>query len=82
MYDRKFANKEERLANLHTIVNHLSNEATYRPEIKNTLIHYINLRDQVSMELEHMYCQRFNKTQSDTTVKAEKLKQLISSIKG
>lgn len=82
MYDKKFASKEERLANLHIIVNHLSNEVSYRPEIKNTLVHYINLRDQVSMELEHMYCQRFNKqSKENIQVQADRLKNLLDSLK-
>jgi hypothetical protein len=69
MYNKKFASKEERLANLHIIVNHLANEVKYRPEIKNTLVHYIHLRDQVSMELEIMYCDRFNKENKTQNVK-------------
>ena len=80
MYDRKFASKEERLANLHVIVTHLANEASYRPEVKNTLKHYINVRDQLSMELEHMYCELFNK-RIDPIEQSEKLKQLIGSLK-
>lgn len=77
MYDKKFASKEERLANLHVIVTHLANEASYRPEVKNTLKHYINVRDQLSMELEHMYCERFNKTQSDVS----QFKTLLARLK-
>lgn len=80
MYDKKFASKEERLANLHIIVNHLASEVTYRPEIKNTLVHYINLRDQISMELEHMYCECFNK-KINPEMSAIKLKEMLSSLK-
>ncbi len=82
MYNKKFASKEERLANLHIIVNHLSNEVTYRPEIKNTLVHYINLRDQISMELEIMYCERFHKqSKENIEVNTERLKTLLGSLK-
>lgn len=83
MYDRKFRNKEERLANLHIICNHLANEVIHRPEVKNTLVHYINVRDQLSMELEHMYCQRFNKQSDiiDPETQSARLKALLASIK-
>lgn len=75
-----FLNQEERLSNLCIIVNHLTHQYQFRPEIKQTLDLYTQRRDALADQLESNYSQHFNR-EYNIKLQSKKLKDLLSSLK-